>query len=173
MARPYQPSLLRLLHGGTAGLVAITWLSGLLIYSRYDGRWGRLPFAVGGDWIDLHGTAGSMLLPVALLLGVYAFILGFRKLLRSSNAVALGALALAIGTGMGMNGDWLEAGNLHELLYTMHLGAWLLLTLALATHLGGVIKLGGWRLARSMFSPRLRGGDWPWHWPGQLLRRFR
>ena len=45
MARaPYQPSLLRLLHGVTALLVLGAWLSGLFVYSRYDGRWGRLPF---------------------------------------------------------------------------------------------------------------------------------
>lgn len=174
MARPpYQASLLRLVHGGTAALVAITWLSGLLIYSRYDGRWVRLPFPVGGDWIDLHGSAGSVLLPIAVLFGLYALSLGSRQLRRPSNAIALGALVLAIGTGLQMDGGWLEEGHLSHLIYNLHLGSWVLLTLAVAAHLGGVLKQGGWGLARSMFSARVKGGDWPWHWPGQLLRRFR
>ena len=43
MPRPYQPSLLRLLHGATALLALAAWLSGLVVYSSFDGRWGRLP----------------------------------------------------------------------------------------------------------------------------------
>ena len=46
MPRPYQPSLLRLLHGATALLVPLAWLTGLLVYSASDGRWGRLPLAL-------------------------------------------------------------------------------------------------------------------------------
>lgn len=33
MPRPYQPSLLRLLHGVTALLVPLAWMTGLLVYS--------------------------------------------------------------------------------------------------------------------------------------------
>ena len=72
MPRPYQPSLLRLLHGVTALLVPLAWLTGLLVDSAYDGRFGRLPFRLPGEWIDVHGTAGVMLWPVALLFGLYA-----------------------------------------------------------------------------------------------------
>ena len=73
MARPpYQPSLLRLTHGVTALLVLAAWLSGLFVYSRYDGRWGRLPFTPGGNWIDLHGQAGFLLLPLGLAFAAYA-----------------------------------------------------------------------------------------------------
>ncbi len=50
MPRPYQPSLLRLLHGGTALLVPLAWLTGLLVYSTDDGRFGRLPFTLAGEW---------------------------------------------------------------------------------------------------------------------------
>ena len=31
MPRPYQPSLLRLLHGATALLVPLAWLTGLVV----------------------------------------------------------------------------------------------------------------------------------------------
>jgi hypothetical protein len=62
MARPYQPSLLRFLHGATASLVPLAWLSGLLVYSRDD--------------IDIHGSTGLLPWPVAVLFGLCAVSLG-------------------------------------------------------------------------------------------------
>lgn len=67
MTGPYQPSLLRLLHGANALLLPFTWLTGLAVYSVRDGRWGRLPVPQDLDWIDLHGTIGVILWPLALL----------------------------------------------------------------------------------------------------------
>ena len=122
MARPpYQPSLLRLLHGVTAMLVLGCWLSGLIVYSRYDGRWGRLPFTPPGSWIDLHGLAGFLLLPLGLAFAAYALSLGRPRLRRSTNAMALGALALAVASGKLMDEDWLRDGQLHHLAYGLHL----------------------------------------------------
>ena len=72
MSLPYQPSLLRLLHGVTALLVPLAWLTGLLVYTTYDGRFGRLPVTLPGEWIDTHGSVGVLLWPVALLVGFYA-----------------------------------------------------------------------------------------------------
>jgi hypothetical protein len=46
MARPTQPALLRVLHGTTALAVLGCWLSGFVVYSTYDARWGRLPFTL-------------------------------------------------------------------------------------------------------------------------------
>ena len=73
---PYQPSLLRLLHGATALLVPLTWCTGVLVYSAEDGRWGRLPFTLPGDWIDIHGTVGVALWPIAFNLGDRFFCKG-------------------------------------------------------------------------------------------------
>ena len=80
MPRPYQPSLLRLLHGATALLVPLAWITGLLVYSASDGRWGRLPFDLAGEWIDIHGTVGVLLWPVALLFALYALTAGRLRL---------------------------------------------------------------------------------------------
>jgi hypothetical protein len=168
MPRPYQPSLLRLLHGATALLVLAAWLSGLLVYSLHDGRWGRLPFSPAGDWVDLHGTAGVLLLPLALIFAAYALTLGRRRLRRPANALALAALALAIGSGKLMNEDWLRRSELDHWVYGLHLLGWLLLSLAVVFHLAGVLQRGGWPLAGSMLSWRLRHGDQPRHWLGQL-----
>ena len=98
MARtiPYQPSLLRLLHSITALLVPLAWLSGLVVLANHDGRWFRLPFVVPGDWIDIHGTVGALLWPVALLLALYALRAGRARLRQPANAAALLGLVLAL-----------------------------------------------------------------------------
>lgn len=103
MNRPYQPSLLRLLHGSSVLLALAAWLSGLVVYTRHDGRWGRPPLTLSGDWIDIHGTIGVLLWPVALLFALYALSLGLRRLRQPANAAALLALALAVGTGRMRN----------------------------------------------------------------------
>ena len=90
------------------------WLSGLVVYSRFDGRWGRLPLNLAGDWIDIHGSLGVILWPLALLFGIYAISLGLRRLQRPGNAAALLALVLAVGSGKLMNEDWLRQGELQQ-----------------------------------------------------------
>ena len=89
MPRPYQPSLLRLLHGATALLVPLAWLTGLLVYSTLDGRFGRLPFSLAGEWIHIHGTVGVLLWPIALLFALYALTTGRVRLRQPANALAL------------------------------------------------------------------------------------
>ena len=172
MRPPYQPSLLRLLHGATALLVLMAWLSGAMVLFHHDGRWGRLPLPPGADWIDIHGSIAVLLWPMALLFGLYALSLGRARLRRPSSAVALVALALAVGTGKWMQEDWLRQGQLDQFVYSGHLLAWLALTLAVATHLAGVLRQGGWPLAGSMLSLQLQPNDRPRHWPRQLSRWF-
>ena len=173
MPRPYQPSLLRVLHGATAVLVVGAWCTGLMVYSRFDGRWGRLPLALSAEWIDIHGSVGVMLWPVALLFALYALTLGRRRLRQPSNGIALAALALAVGSGKLMEEEWLREGMLNQGVYLVHLLAWVGLTLAVMLHLGGVFfRGGGMPLARSMASLELRAQDRPGDWLNQLRRHF-
>lgn len=150
MPRPHQPRLLQLLHGLTALLVPLAWLSGLVVLSQNDGRWGRLPFTLPGDWVDVHGSFGALLWPVALLFGVYALGPGRWRLSRWGNALPLLALALAVGSGKAMQEDWLRQGQLDQLVYQLHLLAWLLLAVAVLVHLLTLLRRGGWPLLRSM-----------------------
>lgn len=168
MARPYQPSLLRLLHGATAVLVPLAWLSGLLLYSNLDGRWGRLPWRIGGDWIDIHGSIGVALLPLAVLLALYALTLGKARLRQASNSLPLVALTAAIGSGKLMDEDWLREGTLQHPVYSVHLIAWLLVAISVTVHLGAALVRGGPALLRSMLSLRLRPGDLPGQWWQQI-----
>jgi hypothetical protein len=173
VARPYQPSLLRVLHAAMVALVPLAWLSGLIVYSNHDGRWGRLPWWVPGDWIDLHGTLGVVLWPLALLFVLYALTLGRHRLRQPANAAALIGLVLAVGSGKGMNEDWLREGALDHTLYSLHLTAWLLIGGAVLWHLQAILRRGGPALALSMFQLQLRGSDHPAHWPSQVGRWFR
>jgi hypothetical protein len=173
MARPYQPSLLRLLHGATALVVPLCWLSGLVVYSNHDGRFGRLPLTIPGGWIDIHGTIGVVLWPLAILFGLYAITAGRRRLRQPANALALLALALAVGSGKLMQEDWLRDGQLNQLVYSVHLLAWLAIAIAVLMHVAGVLQRGGRPLASSMASLQLRPGDLPAQWPGQILRALK
>lgn len=165
---PYQPSLLRLLHGAMALLVPLTWCTGVLVYSAQDGRWGRLPFTLPGDWIDIHGTVGVGLWPIALLFGAYAISAGRARLRQPANAIALLALVLAVGSGKLMDEAWLRDGQLHHLTYSVHLLAWLLIAVAVTLHVLAILQRGGWPLARSMASLQLRVGDRPGNWLEQI-----
>jgi hypothetical protein len=169
---PYQPSLLRLLHFAMALLVPLAWLSGLIVYFNHDGRWGRLPWRPGGDWIDIHGTLGVLLWPLALLFLVYACSLGRSRLARAANAAPLLALALAVATGKLMNENWLRDGQLDHLIYGLHLLAWLAVAIAVPLHLLGGLRRGGPILLASMFRLRTQARDQPRHWPGQIRAFF-
>ena len=171
--RPYQPSLLRLLHGTMVLLVPLTWLSGFLVYSNYDGRWGRIGWSVPGNWIDIHGTFGVLLWPLALLFGLYALSIGRARLNRAANSAALLGLMLAVGSGKLMEEDWLSNGQFDHIVYSLHLLAWLLIAGAVFWHFAAVMQRGGPSLATSVFQLKLRNNDLPQYWPSQIWRWFR
>lgn len=142
--------MLRLLHGLTAGVLPLVWCSGLVVYSRYDGRWGRLPFVLPGDWIDLHGSLAVVLWLLALPFALYALSIGRWRLRQVGNALPLLALGLAVGSGKAMQEQWLRDGQLHHLAYSLHLLAWLLMAVAVVVHLLELMRRGGWPLLLSM-----------------------
>ena len=169
-ASPYQPSLLRLLHGLMAALVALAWITGLTAYSEFDGRIGRLPLHLP-EVIDLHGSLGVGLILVSCLFVPYALTLGRTRLRQAANAVALLALLLCLGSGLLMDEEWLEHRDFGHLPYHLHLLAWLLIAAAVIWHVSSVLRRGGLRFAASMADLRVRDNDGPRSWPAQLLRR--
>jgi hypothetical protein len=173
MARPYQPSLLRLLHVPTALLVVGLWITGLIVNAVYDGRGLRLPPGFGGvDWIDVHGSLGVALVLLTSLFVPYALTVGRSRLRRASNLLPLLALLLSVGSGLLMAEDEVRGGVTDTLFYGLHLTGWGLMALAVLLHLAGVLRRGGWSLASSMFRADLRAADRPADWAGQLHRHF-
>ena len=148
---PHQPLLLRLLHGAMVVLVPLAWLSGAVVFSNHDGRWLRLPLQVPGNWIDVHGTIGVLLWPLAALFVIYALSVGRFRLRHGANAAALIGLVLAVGSGKFMQEDWLRNGELDHFIYHLHVLAWLLIAAAVAWHIQAVVSRGGFALASSMF----------------------
>lgn len=196
--QPYQPSLLRLLHGlsATIGIGAI--VTAALTYNTYDGRWGRLPLPKIPSIEGIHGTFGLFFLILLLPLALYSFYLGSHRLLsmaalgqvlgretavgdrvwwrslhRLANTLMLLAAGLAVVSGRQVKEEWLPAGEFHHGWYSAHLAAWVVMVLCLGFHVGAAVRSGGWPLVRSMVMWRVRSGDEPRVWWSQIQALFK
>lgn len=169
--QPYQPSLLRLLHAAVALLVPLAWLSGLVVLLNHDKRLLTIPWQLPGDWVDIHGSIGALLWPVALVFAFYGLTLGRARLRHAANTAPLLLLGLAVVSGKLMDEDWLRDGELHHLAYKLHVLAWALLAVAVIWHGASALGRGGVPLVRSMVALTVRPNDGPRQWPAQF-RRF-
>ncbi len=177
---PYQPLLLRLLHGCMALLTLLALLSGFWVYNTYDGRWGTLPLPSLADIQGIHGTIALVALVLFPVFVLYSFHLGDRRLIhpkslrqlqpvgqpaswvalhRMANTLMLLVLTFAMITGRMMKEEWLPAGEKDRGWYVAHLIAWGCVLLALGGHLLLGVKVGGLPLLRSMFSLQVRRTD--------------
>lgn len=182
---PYQPALLRILHGIAALLVLLALISGFLVYNTYDKRWGSLALPKLGDIQGIHGTIALTFLLFLPLFVLYSFHLGYRRLLqeqsfsqlkqfgkpvwwislhRLANTLMLLAVTFAVVTGRMMKEEWLPAGEIHHQWYLAHLVAWICVFASLALHLLIGIKVGGVPLLVSMFDWKIRDEDTPRFW---------
>lgn len=187
---PYQPLLLRILHGLT-GLCAIAAIAtAFWTYNTYDGRWGTIPLPKYQEIEGIHGTFGLWTLLIFPLFVVYAFNQGQRRLIQSNsldkltqvgkpiwwytlhrfiNTASILALTFALFSGKMMSEKWLPQGELNHFWYYAHLVAWLILVMAIALHLLMSIRVGGIPLILSMLNWRFRSQDSPALWRQHLL----
>lgn len=185
-SRPYQPLLLRLLHGFNAAIAILAILSAFLVYNTYDGRLGKVPVARIADIIGIHGTFGKMLLlGVMPAFALYSFHAGQKRLVqpdsfgkltqlgkpiwwyslhRIVNTLMLLALTFSIASGSMVKEEWLPAGELTQLWYYLHASGWVVLVFCLAMHLLMSAKVGGLPLILSMFDAAYRPKDSPAVW---------
>jgi hypothetical protein len=184
-SQPYQPLLLRILHGLT-GLSAIAAIiTAFWTYNTYDGRWGIIPLPKFQEIEGIHGTFGLWTLLIFPCFVVYAFNQGQRRLIQSNslnklthvgqpiwwytlhrlvNTTSILALTFALFSGKMMSEKWLPQGELNHFWYSAHLVGWLVLVMAIALHLLMSIKVGGIPLVLSMFNWRFRSKDSPNLW---------
>ncbi len=188
-ALPYQPLLLRLLHGATGISVVLALVSAYWTYDTYDGRWGRIPLPTYPAIEGIHGTFGLWSLLVFPVFLVYAVHRGQRRLVqpdwlqqlpqvgkpiwwytlnRLTNTIALLALAFALFSGKMMGSDWLPQGELNHGWYYAHLVSWGIMVAAIALHLLINAKVGGAPLLLSMVARTIREKDHPRHWPAHV-----
>jgi uncharacterized iron-regulated membrane protein len=189
-SRPYQPALLRLLHGTAAILVVLALISGFWVYNTYDKRWGGLALPKLGDIQGIHGTIALTFLLLLPVFALYSFHWGDRRLIqeqslsqlqqvgrpvwwvslhRLANTIMLLAVTFAVITGRMMKEEWLPAGEINRQWYLAHLIAWLCVFISLALHLLLGAKVGGIPLLLSMFQWKVQDEDTPRSW----LRGFR
>ena len=183
---PYQPVLLRMLHGIAAVLLFLALISGFLIYNMYDKRWGSLTLPTIGDIQGIHGTIALTFLLCLPVFALYSFHIGYRRLIgeqsfsqlkqlgkpvwwislhRFANTLMLLAATFAVVSGRMMKEEWLPAGEIHRPWYLAHLAAWVCVFISLAFHLLMGAKVGGIPLLISMFHWKIRSEDTltSWH----------
>lgn len=180
--RPYQPVLLRSLHGVASGLLVLALISGFLVYNTYDKRWGSIPLPSLGDIQGVHGTIALTFLLVLPVFALYSFRIGHHRLVqeqslgqlnqvgqpvwwvavhRVANTIMLLAATVAVITGRMMKEEWLPAGEINRVWYIAHLVAWGLVLLSVAFHVLMGAKVGGVPLLVSMFNWTVRSDDKP------------
>ena len=195
-SKPYQPLLLRLLHGVNAILVIGAAITGFLVYDSWDGRFGKLGLTLKNrDLIDIHGTFGFFFLPLMILFTIYSIRAGSKRLVqpdslnkltqfgkpiwwvtlqRLANTLMLIAAIFALVSGKFQDENWLPNGEVNHVWYYIHLIAWCGIIASLAIHILMSIKVGGIPLILSMFDPKFRPEDHPARWPEKFkawLRR--
>jgi hypothetical protein len=183
--QPYQPLLLRILHGLTGLFLIVAILTAFWTYDTYDGRWGRIPLPSYKDIEGIHGTFGLYTLLIFPAFVFYAFHRGQRRLIqpdsftqltqlgkpiwwytlnRFTNTFALIALTFALFSGKMMDEKWLPRGELNHAWYYAHLIAWVVIVVAIALHLLINVKVGGVPLLMSMLDWQFRDKDSPSLW---------
>jgi hypothetical protein len=185
-SHPYQPFLLRVLHGLTGLFLIAAMLTAYWTYDTYDGRWGGIPLPTYQAIKGIHGTFGLWVLLVFPAFVIYAFHRGQKRLIqpdslsklaqlgkpiwwytlnRVTNTLALLALTFALFSGKMMNETWLPKGELDHRWYYAHLISWVVMVGAIALHLLMNAKVGGSPLLLSMLTWQFRDKDSPTLWP--------
>jgi Prokaryotic cytochrome b561 len=191
--QPYQPLLLRILHGINALIALLAMITSFLVYNSFDGRFGKLPLPRIENIIGIHGTFGLTFLLVMPALALYSFHVGKKRLVQADsfekltqvgkpiwwyslhrivNTFMLIAATLAVISGRMMKEEWLPAGELDRIWYHLHLTAWLILAISLITHIFLGIQVGGVPLIWSMFYLKYRPNDSPSMWLPKIRSLF-
>ncbi len=190
-SKPYQPLLLRILHGLTGICLILAILTAFWTYNTYDGRWGQVPLPEYRAIEGLHGTFGLYTLLIFPAFAHYAFQRGQKRLLqpdslaklaqqigqpiwwyrlnRLTNTVALLSLTFALLSGKMMDETWLPKGELDHRWYYAHLISWAVMVAVIALHLLINARVGGKPLLLSMWNTQFRAKDTPRRWPGNAL----
>ncbi|KAM3103590.1 cytochrome b/b6 domain-containing protein [Phormidesmis sp. 146-12] len=189
---PYQPSLLRLLHGINALIALSALITGFWVYNIFDGRFGKLPLPRVNDIIGIHGTFGRIFWLFTPLFILYSVVIGYRRLIqkdslvklkqlntpiwwytlhRITNTIMILASLFAVSTGLLMQESWLPSRELDHTAYLLHLAAWATLLGCLVLHLAMSVKVGGIPLLWSIANFKYRPGDSPKLWLQKIRDR--
>lgn len=186
VSRPYQPLILRTLHGLNGICVILAMITAFWTYDTYDGRWGRLPLPKYEAIEGIHGTFGLWALLLFPFFVVYVFRRGNKKLIqpdffekmttkmghplwwyslhRLVNTLIMFSLSFALFSGKMMDEKWLPRGELNHFWYYGHLLSWVILLAFILIHILMSAKIGGTSLLLSMLDWHFRPSDNPRQW---------
>lgn len=188
---PYQPFLLRFLHGLTGIFVLGAIVTAYWTYDTFDKRWGGVGLPVFPAIEGIHGTFGMYALLLFPVFAVYALRRGHNRLLqpdslvklrqintpigwytlhRGANTLSLLSLAFALFSGRMMDSAWLPRGELNHTWYSVHLVSWVVMLLTLAIHLLMSAKVGGAPLLLSIVQWQSRPKDSPKQWGNHIQK---
>jgi Prokaryotic cytochrome b561 len=194
--QPYQPFLLRLLHGSNAILAIASAITGFLVYDSWDGRWGKLGLTQSDrNLIDIHGTFAFFLFFIFIGFAIYSIRVGHQRLIRKdslsqltqqvgkpswwytlhriANTTMLLSLGLSVLSGKFQDENWLPKGEMNHVWYFVHLIAWAIFFTAIALHLLMSAKVGGVPLFLSMFDRSYRPEESPALWKEKIVDWFK
>lgn len=80
--QPYQPLLLRILHGLTGIVLIAAMVTAYWTYDTFDGRWLKLPLPEYQEIESIHGTFGLYTLIIFPVFAIYAFRRGNKRLIQ-------------------------------------------------------------------------------------------
>lgn len=187
---PYQPLLLRILHGLTGLFLLLAVASAFWTYNTYDGRWGQVPLPAYKAIEGIHGTFGLYTLLIFPVFVFYAFHRGQHRLAppdtlakltqvgkpvwwhtlsQLTNTLTLVALTLALFSGKMMDETWLPQGELEHFWYYGHLISWVVMVAAIALHLLMHAKVGGSPRLLSMLHGKFLAQDSPRLWKNHII----
>jgi len=191
MFKPYQPFLLRIVHGITALMVILAMITAYWTYDVYDGRWGQIPLPKLTAIEGIHGTFGLWSLLIFPALVFYAFHYGQKRLIQRNtfsqltqishkgwiynihrlvNSLMLISLTFAVFSGKMMDEKWLPNQELEHFWYYAHLLSWLVMLVSIALHLLTSAKVGGSSFLLSMFNWYYKSEDSPFLWVNHLKK---
>ena len=177
-SKPYQPLLLRLLHGIHAALALAAATTGFWMYNTWDARFGQLPLPKeDSQSYFVHLGFGNALYLILPVFAVYSLLAGCRRLVqldslhqlkqvgqtiwwytlhRIVNTGLLLTITVALISGRLMIHKGLLNGILSDPWYNVHIIAWLVLVLLFAAHFLMIVKVGGVPLLLSVVDLKLK-----------------
>jgi hypothetical protein len=188
-SQPYQPLLLRILHGVMGLFLIAAVVSAFWTYDTYDGRWGKILLPQYQEIESVHGTFGLFTLLIFPAFAIYACHQGQRRLIqpdslaklaqvgkpiwwytlsRITNTLSIVAVTFALFSGKMMDDTWLPKGELQHGWYYAHLLGWIVVVLCIALHVLMNARVGGSALLMSILNWRFRQQDNPALWYSQI-----